>query len=263
MVKLKNVSKVFHKGTSDEIIALRNISLDIAEGDFVTIIGSNGAGKTTLFNVISGTIHPTSGEIFINDIDVKELPEYKRARFIGRIFQNPTLGTASNMSIEENLILAYKKGFRGLNISLNNQMRHFFREKLKDLKLGIEDRLQDQVSLLSGGQRQALALLMAVLSNPSILLLDEHTAALDPKNAKIVMELTDKFVRENGLTTLMITHNMSNAIIYGNRLIMMDSGEIIFDISGEEKKRLTVEKLVDEFHRIRHKDFDTDKVILT
>ncbi|MGC8765384.1 MAG: ABC transporter ATP-binding protein [Brevinematia bacterium] len=263
MVVLKNITKTFHKGTPDEIIALKNINLSIKEGDFISIIGSNGAGKTTLFNIISGSLFPDSGEIYINEKNVTNVAEYKRALYIGRIFQNPLLGTASNMTIEENLTLAYKKGPRGLKKSINSSLRNEFREKLKLLNLGLEDRMKDLVALLSGGQRQALSLLMCVLSKPRLLLLDEHTAALDPKNASIVLSLTDRFVNEYRLTTLMISHNMSQAINYGNRLIMMDRGEIIFDISGEDKKKLTVEKLVEKFHQLRHGELDTDRILLS
>ncbi len=262
MIKLENIKKIFNQNTVDETIALNNVNLKINEGDFISIIGSNGAGKTTLLNIISGHILPTSGDIYINDKKITKEPEYKRVCYIGRIFQNPTIGTASNMTIEENLTLAYKKGMRGLKISLNSKMRKELKEKLSLLNLGLENRITDLVSLLSGGQRQALSLLMAVLSRPSLLLLDEHTAALDPKNANVVLNLTEKFVREYKLTTLMITHNMSHAINYGNRLIMMDKGEIIFDVSDETKKKLTVEKLIDNFHKIRHTELDNDKILL-
>ncbi len=262
MIKLENISKIFNQNTIDETIALKNINLNIKEGDFISIIGSNGAGKTTLFNIISGHIYPTSGEIYINNRKITKEPEYKRSLYIGRIFQNPTIGTAANMTIEENLVLAYKKGLRGLKISLNTKLRKELKEKLSLLNLELEDRMNDLVSLLSGGQRQALSLLMAILSKPSLLLLDEHTAALDPKNANIILNLTEKFVHEYKLTTLMITHNMSQAINYGNRLIMMDKGEIIFDISDEKKRSLTVEKLIDNFHKIRHTALDNDEILL-
>ncbi|MCX7820417.1 MAG: ATP-binding cassette domain-containing protein [Brevinematales bacterium] len=262
MIKLENIKKIFNQNTPDETVALSNINLNINEGDFISIIVSNGAGKTTLFNIISGNIFPTSGEIYLNQKRITKEPEYKRAIYIGRIFQNPTIGTAANMTIEENLTLAYKKGLRGIKISLNTKLRKELKEKLRLLNLGLENRMSDLVSLLSGGQRQALSLLMAVLSKPSLLLLDEHTAALDPKNAGVVLNLTEKFVHEYKLTTLMITHNMSHAIHYGNRLIMMDRGEIIFDISDEKKKNLTVEKLIDNFHKIRHTELDSDKILL-
>ena len=263
MIKLKNVSKVFHENTINENIAIKNVSLNIKEGDFITIIGSNGAGKTTLFNLIAGTIFPTSGTIFINDKDVTKDPEYKRAKYIGRIFQDPLKGTASNMSLEDNMMISYKKGFRGLKISLNHKMREYFKEQLTQLDMNLETRMKNNVILLSGGQRQALTLLMMVLSKPDLILLDEHTAALDPKNADIVLKLTMKFINEYKLTTIMITHNMSQAIEYGNRILMMDNGEIILDISGEEKKKLTVDKLVNKFHELRHKKLDTDEVLLS
>ncbi len=263
MVVLENITKIFHKNTPDEIVALKNISLNIKEGEFVSIIGSNGAGKTTLFNIISGNLFPDEGEIYVNNEKVTNIPEYKRARYIGRIFQNPSSGTASNMTIEENLALASKKGFRGLKRSLNNILRNQLREKLKLLNLGLENRMKDLVALLSGGQRQALSLLMCILSKPNLLLLDEHTAALDPKNASLVLSLTEKFIKEYEITTLMITHNMSHAILYGNRLIMMDKGEIIIDISGEEKQKLSVEKLIEKFHKLRHSELDSDRILLS
>ena len=263
MIKLKKVSKVFHENTINENIAIKNVNLNIKEGDFITIIGSNGAGKTTLFNLIAGTVFPTSGTIFINNKDVTKDPEYKRAKYIGRIFQDPLKGTASNMSLEDNMMISYKKGFRGLKISLNHKMREYFKEQLTQLDMNLETRMKNNVILLSGGQRQALTLLMMVLSKPDLILLDEHTAALDPKNAEIVLKLTMKFIDEYKLTTIMITHNMSQAIEYGNRILMMDKGEIILDISGEEKKKLTVEKLVNKFHELRHKELDTDEVLLS
>jgi putative ABC transport system ATP-binding protein len=263
MIRLENLSKVFHPGTVNENVAVRRINLSIEEGDFVTIIGSNGAGKTTLFNLISGTASTTEGRVFVNEIDVTKHPEYKRARYIGRIFQDPLLGTASNMMVQDNMMIAYRKGMKGLRISLNHSRKEFFREKLKDLEMGLEHRMQDNVGLLSGGQRQALTLLMMVISEPSLVLLDEHTAALDPKNAEIVLELTSRFIREYGLTSMMITHNMSNAIKYGNRLLMMDRGEVIFDVSGEDKRKLTVEKLVNRFRELRRSDIDSDEIMLS
>ncbi|MBN2440499.1 MAG: ATP-binding cassette domain-containing protein [Spirochaetales bacterium] len=263
MVRLKDVSIIFNKGTIDENRAINNINLSINEGDFITIIGSNGAGKTTLLNLIAGTYLPSSGKIFVNDKDVTRQPEYKRAKYIGRIFQNPLLGTSSNMSLEDNMMITYKKGFKGLTISLNKKMRQFFTDHLVQLDMNLENRMKDNVIMLSGGQRQALTLLMMVLSHPDLILLDEHTAALDPKNAALVLELTTRFIEEYHLTTMMITHNMSHAIQYGNRLLMMDSGEIIYDVEGEEKKKLTVEKLVEKFHQIKKKTFETDEVLLS
>ena len=237
-------------------------SLTVAEGDFITIIGSNGAGKTTLFNLIAGSILPSRGRISINNQDISQTPEYRRAKFIGRIFQNPMLGTASNMSLEDNMMICYKKGFKGLKLSLNRRMREFFKEQLAPLGMNLEHRLKDNVALLSGGQRQALTLLMMVLSRPTLVLLDEHTAALDPKNAQIVLDLTTRYISDYRLTAVMITHNMNHAITYGNRLLMMDGGEIILDVQGLEKEQLTVEKLIDRFHQIRKTAFGTDEVLL-
>ncbi len=262
MIRLENITKIFNAGTNNENTAIRNVDLAVAEGDFITIIGSNGAGKTTLLNLVSGTESPSMGRVFINDRDVTKDPEYKRARYIGRIFQNPTLGTAANMSVEDNMIITYLKGFKGLKISLNSRTRALFREQLKPLEMGLEDRMKDNVGLLSGGQRQALTLLMMVLAHPALILLDEHTAALDPKNAQIVLDLTMRFIRDYKLTTMMITHNMSHAIEYGNRLLMMDKGEIILDVSGEEKRELTVDKLVRKFHEIRKHSLETDEILL-
>jgi putative tryptophan/tyrosine transport system ATP-binding protein len=262
MIKLEHLSKVFQAGTPNENPAIRDINLTVKDGDFITIIGSNGSGKTTLFNLITGTYPPTEGSVFIQDRDVTKEPEYKRARYIGRIFQDPLLGTASNMSLEDNMMITYKKGFKGLRISLNGKKREFFREKLVPLQMGLEERMKDNVGLLSGGQRQALTLLTMVLSEPALILLDEHTAALDPKNAQIVLDLTTRFVEEYNLTAMMITHNMSQAIKYGTRLLMMDSGEVILDVEGDEKKNLTVEKLIAKFHEIRKQTFENDEVLL-
>ncbi len=263
MIRLENVSKIFQAGTPNENPAICDINLTVKKGDFITVIGSNGAGKTTLFNLITGTYPPTQGRVFIQDREVTKEPEYKRARYIGRIFQDPLLGTASNMSLEDNMMITYKKGFKGLRISLNGKTREFFREKLVPLQMGLEERMKENVGRLSGGQRQALTLLMMVLSEPALILLDEHTAALDPKNAQIVLDLTTRFIEEYCLTTMMITHNMSQAIKYGTRLLMMDAGEIILDVDGEEKKKLTVEKLVEKFHEIRKKTFENDEALLT
>ncbi len=262
MIELRNISIVFNQGTVNENQAISDISLKVKEGDFITVIGSNGAGKSTLFNLIAGTHSPTRGAILAGERDVTRDPEYKRARYIGRIFQNPLLGTASNMSLEDNMMITCKKGFKWLKRSLNHSMRELFRSELVQLKMGLEDRMKENLSMFSGGQRQALTLLMMVLSRPDLILLDEHTAALDPKNAQIVLELTDKFIREYRLTAMMITHNMSHAIEYGNRLLMMDKGEIIFEAEGEEKRNLTVEKLIEKFHQIRHASFENDRTLL-
>jgi putative tryptophan/tyrosine transport system ATP-binding protein len=263
MIELKNVTMVFNQGTVNENQAISNINLKVKEGDFIAVIGSNGAGKSTLFNLVAGTITPTVGSIHLNDKDVTREPEYKRARHIGRIFQNPLLGTASNMSLEDNMMITYKKGFKWLKRSLNSSKREMFRSELVQLRMGLEERMKENLALFSGGQRQALTLLMVVLSKPDLILLDEHTAALDPKNAEIVLELTNKFIEEYKLTAMMITHNMSHAIEFGNRLLMMDKGEIIFDVEGEAKKQLTVEKLLQKFHEIRHKSFENDRTLLS
>jgi len=263
LIRLEHLSKVFQPGTPNENPAIRDINLTVKESEFLTIIGSNGSGKTTLFNLITGTYPPTEGKIFIQGKDVSREPEYKRARYIGRIFQDPLLGTASNMSLEDNMMITFKKGFKGLKFSLNGRMRDFFREKLETLQMGLEERMKDNVGLLSGGQRQALTLLTMVLSRPALILLDEHTAALDPKNAQIVLDLTMRFIDEYKLTAMMVTHNMGQAIQYGTRLLMMDSGEIILDVEGKEKQDLTVEKLVDKFHEIREKTFVSDEALLS
>jgi putative tryptophan/tyrosine transport system ATP-binding protein len=263
VIQLDSVSKVFNPGTADENVAIRNVSLTVEAGEFITIIGSNGAGKSTLFNLISGTTPVSAGQVRINKIDVTKHPEYRRARYIGRIFQNPLLGTASNMMVADNMMICYRKGMKGLRISLNGRMREFFREQLARLQMGLEDRLHDNVGLLSGGQRQALTLLTMVLSKPSLVLLDEHTAALDPKNAQIVLNLTGRFIQEYRLTTMMITHNMGHAIRFGDRLLMMDRGEIILDVRGQEKQDLTVEKLVDKFHQIRRTELESDELMLS
>lgn len=251
MIELKNIGIIFAEGTPDENIALKNISLTINKGDFITVIGSNGAGKSTLYNIIAGSLQPTSGSITLDGNDITREPEYKRAHYIGRIFQNPLLGTAGKMSLEDNMIICEKKGYKGLKISLNRKKREQFRQQLAVLGMGLEDRLTDNVEQFSGGQRQALTLLMAVMSHPSLLLLDEHTAALDPANAEVVMNLTRRFAEEYNLTVMMITHNMNHALAYGNRLLMMDAGEIIMDLSGEEKSKLTTDAVVERFRQIK------------
>jgi len=263
MLEIKNVTKIFNEGTVNENKAIGDTNLKVDSGDFITIIGSNGAGKTTLFNLISGNFFPSKGSIAINGNDVTKVPEYKRAKNVGRIFQNTTLGTAGQMTIEDNMIIALTKGFKGLRRSLTNKKREFFKEHLKNLDMGLENRLKDNVGLLSGGQRQAMTLLMMVLSKPDLILLDEHTAALDPKNAQIILDLTVKYIDEYNLTTMMITHNMNHAIKYGNRLLMMDKGEIILDVRGEEKQNLTVEVLVEKFHNIRKINLENDEILLS
>ena len=248
MVRLENITKIFSKGTIDEKVAINGITLHIRKGDFITIIGSNGAGKTTVLNLTSGTLAPDEGDIFIDDSRVTRLPEHRRAKYLGRIFQDPLMGTAATMTIEENLAMADLRGqIRGLRWGIKKERRDHYREILKMLDLGLETRLKDNVSLLSGGQRQSLTLLMVTLSLPKLLLLDEHTAALDPKTAQRVMELTQKIIEENNLTTVMVTHNMQQAIKYGNRMIMLHEGKVQFDIEGKEKSALTVEEVVKRF----------------
>ena len=248
MLKLFDVSKTFNPGTITEKKALKNINLELEDGDFVTVIGGNGAGKSTLLNLIAGVHYSDSGSIFLDGMVLTEKPEYKRARYLGRVFQDPMLGTAANMEIEENLAMAMRRGRkRGLSWHIQPAERKIYKEKLALLDLGLENRMNAKVGLLSGGQRQALTLLMATLQKPKLLLLDEHTAALDPKTAKKVLELTEEFVSRDNLTTFMVTHNMKDAIRYGNRLIMMMEGRIVFDVRGEEKKNLKVEDLLAKF----------------
>ena len=264
MLSVNNIYKVFNPGTVNEKVALRGISLTLEEGEFVTIIGGNGAGKSTLLNAIAGVYPVDEGSIIIDGTDVTKLPEHKRAAFLGRVFQDPMMGTASNMWIEENLALAYRRGQRRtLRWGIKQKEREYYKELQKTLELGLEDRMTTKVGLLSGGQRQALTLLMATLKKPKVLLLDEHTAALDPKTAQKVLEQTDKLVEENNLTTLMITHNMKDAIRHGNRLIMMHDGKIILDIKGEEKKNLTVEDLLERFGKVSGEEFANDRALLS
>ena len=258
MLEVRDLYKTFNAGTINEKQAMNGLSLTLEDGDFVTVIGGNGAGKSTLLNLVAGVFPPDSGSISIDGQDVTKLPEHKRARFIGRVFQDPMMGTAATMGIEENLALAYRRGkARGLRYGINNAERKLYREKLAILGLGLEDRMTSKVGLLSGGQRQALTLLMATLQKPKLLLLDEHTAALDPKTAAKVLETTETIVQRDHLTTLMITHNMRDAIAHGNRLIMMDAGRIVADIRGEEKKNLTVQDLLDKFH------VESDRMLLS
>lgn len=263
MLEISNVSKLFNPGTVDEKIALAGIRLHLNPGDFVTIVGSNGAGKSTLMNMISGVLKPDTGEIRIDGWNITALPEFKRSRWIGRVFQDPMAGTAPHMTIEENLAMAYRRGqSRGLRFGVNRKKRQMFRDQLSRLGIGLENRLGAKVGLLSGGERQALSLLMATFTKPQILLLDEHTAALDPNRAELITALTDSIVREMKLTTLMVTHNMEQAIRLGNRLIMMDKGRIILDIEEEQKKHLTVERLLGEFERISGRKLADDRVVL-
>ncbi len=264
MLEIKNLYKTFNAGTVNEKVVLRGINLTVEDGDFITIIGSNGAGKSTLLNSISGTIYPDMGNVILNDKDITYMPENKRAKFIGRVFQDPMMGTAKDMWIEENLALAYRRAKPlGLKWGMAvKEEKEIFREQLKRLNLGLEDRLRTKVGLLSGGQRQAVTLLMATVKRPEVLLLDEHTAALDPKTAQTVLELSNNIIKENKLTALMVTHNMQNAIDYGNRLIMMHNGNIILDIKGEEKKNLTVEILLNKFKEVSGEGFASDEALL-
>ena len=248
MLELKGVSKTFNMGTVNEKKALVDIDFTIEDGDFITVIGGNGAGKSTLLNVIAGVYTPESGSIVLAGKDITRLPEHKRAKYLGRVFQDPMTGTAASMEIQENLALAYRRGkLRGLRWGVPKKEKAFFKQQLAFLGLGLEDRMTAKVGLLSGGQRQALTLLMATLKKPELLLLDEHTAALDPKTAARGLEVTEEIASRENLTTLMITHNMRDAIRYGNRLIMMHEGKIIYDVKGEEKQKLTVAELLDKF----------------
>ena len=264
MLEIKNISKTFNAGTVNEKVALNGVSLTLKEGDFVTVIGGNGAGKSTLLNAVAGVWPVDSGTISIGGVDVTRLPEHKRAKYIGRVFQDPMTGTAATMQIEENLALARRRGCRRtLRPGITKAEREKYRELLKILDLGLEDRLTSKVGLLSGGQRQALTLLMASLVKPKLLLLDEHTAALDPKTAAKVLAATETIVQRDNLTTLMITHNMRDAIAHGNRLIMMYEGRVALDISGEEKKKLTVEDLLSKFGQATGSDEADDKLLLS
>ncbi len=264
MLEVKNVSKTFNPGTVNEKTALNGVSLHLNEGDFVTVIGGNGAGKSTLLNAVAGLWPVDRGTISVGGLDVTRLPEYKRAKYIGRVFQDPMMGTAATMQIEENLALAARRGQRrSLRSGITKEEREGYRETLKLLDLGLEDRLTSKVGLLSGGQRQALTLLMATLRKPQLLLLDEHTAALDPKTAAKVLDATERIVGKDHLTTLMITHNMKDAIAHGNRLVMMYEGKIVLDIAGEDKKKLTVEQLLARFGQATGSDEADDKLLLS
>ena len=264
MLEIKEIWKTFNAGTVNEKQALRGVSLTLNEGDFCTVIGGNGAGKSTMLNAVAGTWAVDAGSISIGGTDVTHLPEHKRAAFIGRVFQDPMMGTAPTMQIIENLALAARRGQRrGLRWGLTKAEKEQYQKMLSGLGLGLEDRLTSKVGLLSGGQRQALTLLMASLKKPKLLLLDEHTAALDPKTAAKVLELSDKIVAENHLTTMMVTHNMKDAIAHGNRLIMMYDGRIVIDVSGEEKKKLTVPQLLELFSKVSGSDEADDKLLLS
>ncbi len=263
MLVIKNIKKTFNQGTVNEKTALNGINLHLKPGDFVTVIGGNGAGKSTMLNAVAGVWNVDSGTIMIDGNDVTNMPEHKKARYLGRVFQDPMLGTATDMEIEENLAIAYRRGKRRfLRWGISSKERDFYREQLSILELGLEDRMTTKVGLLSGGQRQALTLLMATLNTPKLLLLDEHTAALDPKTAAKVLEITDKIISEKQLTAMMVTHNMKDAIAHGNRLIMMNNGKIIFDAEGEAKKNLTVEDLLHKFATASGEEFANDRALL-
>ena len=264
MLRIEDVYKTFNAGTINEKKALCGVNLTLEEGEFVTVIGGNGAGKSTTLNAVAGVWPVDSGRIYIGGDDVTRLSEYKRAKYLGHVFQDPMTGTATTMSIEENMAIAARRGkARRLTWGITKAERDTYREMLKTLNLGLEDRLTSKVGLLSGGQRQAITLLMASIQKPKLLLLDEHTAALDPKTAANVLEISDKIIAENHLTAMMVTHNMRDAIAHGNRLIMMHEGKVILNIAGEEKKKLTVEDLLHQFERVSGEEFANDKALLS
>ena len=264
MILIERCTKYFHRGSVNEVLALNDISLEIQNGDFITVIGSNGAGKSTLLNALAGTFTLDSGDISIGDKTVTRWPEYKRARLIARVFQDPLLGTCPSASIEQNMALALRRGKkRGLGPGVRSRDRELFRRELQKIGLGLEQRLQDGVGLLSGGQRQALTMVMATLVRPEVLLLDEHIAALDPKTAAQILSLTSDIVASQELTTLMITHNMKHAIEYGNRLIMLHQGRVILDVKGAEKANLSVNDLLQQFYRVQGEELANDSMLLT
>ncbi|KIR03505.1 Methionine ABC transporter ATP-binding protein [Lachnospiraceae bacterium TWA4] len=263
MLELQNVHKTFNKGTINEKVALNGVELKLNAGDFVTIIGGNGAGKSTTLNAIAGVWPTDEGKIIVDGIDITKLPEHKRAIHLGRVFQDPMIGTAATMSIEENMAIAARRGAkRGFGWGITKKEREEYQERLKELGLGLETRMSSKVGLLSGGQRQAITLLMASLKHPKLLLLDEHTAALDPKTAAKVLEISDKIIKENHLTAMMVTHNMKDAIAHGNRLIMMHEGKIIYDVSGDEKRNLQVSDLLAKFEQVSGGEFANDRMML-
>ena len=264
MLESKNVTKIFNGGTVNEKVALSDVSLTLEDGDFVTVIGGNGAGKSTILNMVAGVYPADGGSILIDGVDVTRLPEHKRAKYIGRVFQDPMMGTAADMWVEENLAIADRRGkTRGFKWAITKKDKAKYRDQLKELDLGLDTRMTTKMGLLSGGQRQAITLLMATLKRPKLLLLDEHTAALDPKTAAKVLEITDRLVKENSLTALMVTHNMKDAIAYGNRLIMMNAGKVILDVRGEEKKNLTIEALLEMFTKASGAEFASDRALLS
>lgn len=264
MLEIKNVYKTFHAGTINEKVALNGLNLTLHDGDYVTVIGGNGAGKSTMLNMITGVFPVDSGNIIIDGEEITALPEHKRAKYFGRVFQDPMTGTAADMQIEENMAIAARRGKpRTLSFGIKKAEREVYREQLATLGLGLENRLTSKVGLLSGGQRQAVTLLMATLQRPKLLLLDEHTAALDPKTAAKVLEISDKIISENHLTALMVTHNMKDAIVHGNRLIMMHEGRIIYDVAGEKKKNLQVSDLLAKFEEASGSEFANDRMMLS
>ena len=265
MLRVSHLKKTFNEGTVNEKIALNDLSLTLPDGDFAAIVGSNGAGKSTFFNAIAGSFYVDDGEIFLDDLDITFMPEHKRSRIIGRLFQDPLLGTAPHMTIEENLTIAYLRasGHTSAFSRSAAKDRIFFREQLSELNMGLEDRMEQPVGLLSGGQRQALTLLMATVVTPKLLLLDEHTAALDPKTAEKVLDLTAKIVRERHISCLMVTHNMHQALALGNRTLMMDGGRIVFDVSGETRAAMTVQDLLDRFKQGAGSELDNDRILLS
>lgn len=264
MLKVNNLCKVFNKNTVNENVVFDNFNLTVNKNDFITVIGSNGAGKSTLLNLISGTLKCDKGSIMLNEKDISNLPEYKRTKNIGRVFQDPSLGTSPSMTILENMSMAYNKGKHfGLTFGIEKKKINYFKELLSQIGLGLENKLYSKVGLLSGGQRQSLALIMAVMSKPKLLLLDEHTAALDPKTSEKINDLTQNIVNKYKITTLMVTHNLNHAIKMGNRLIMLHHGKCILDISGEEKKKLTIEKLLEKFENIKDDDIISDRALFS
>lgn len=263
MIRLEGYTQYFHRGGVNEVRALDQIDLNLAKGEFVTLIGSNGAGKSTLLNGVAGVHLPDAGAMFIGERNVTQWPEHRRAAYIGRVFQDPLVGTCASLSIEQNMALALRRGRRrGLRIGVKRRERNFFKDQLQILGLGLEDRLKASVGLLSGGQRQALTMIMATLIEPEVLLLDEHTAALDPKTARQILELTGQIVEARHLTTMMVTHNMAQALAYGNRLMMLHQGRIILDVSGEEKQNLSVDDLLAQFYRTQGEAFALDRALL-
>lgn len=264
MIELQGINKIFNRGTVNEKIALNSFDLKIEKGDFITVIGSNGAGKSTMLSIVAGFQSPDGGKVLFDGKDITKVPEYKRAKYIGVVFQDPLSGTAKSLSIEENMSIAAKRGAkRWFRKGVNSANRAYFKERLAELGLGLEDRLRTNAGLLSGGQRQSLTLLMAAMAEPQILLLDEHTAALDPRTAELVMSLTEKIIRETELTAMMVTHNMKQALEYGNRIIMMHEGDIVLDIKGDDKKGLTIPDLLGMFEKVRGEGLADDKLLLS